>query len=134
MINKIALRLILWILPGVLAYFFYILLAHGEVSLLSCSFYQDTSLECPGCGGQRALLAIGQGKFLLALEYNALIYFFIVLLLYCYIALIEVWIFKNTFFLANYGLPWWFSYFFLAVVLIYFIARNFTRIKEFVIL
>lgn len=49
-----------------------------------CPFYALTGMPCPGCGGTRALMALGQGEVLTALSYNGfgLVVFFAAALLW----------------------------------------------------
>jgi hypothetical protein len=44
---------------------------------LSCPFRQVTGLDCPGCGGTRAVLALGRGQLAEALHYNACVFLLI---------------------------------------------------------
>jgi hypothetical protein len=39
---------------------------------LSCPFHEATGLDCPACGGTRAISAVLQGRLVTALHYNAL--------------------------------------------------------------
>jgi len=39
---------------------------------LSCPFHEVTGLDCPACGGTRAIASLLQGRFVAALHYNAL--------------------------------------------------------------
>ena len=41
----------------------------------ACLFHRFTGLNCPGCGGQRALHELLHGNFLVALRHNALLIF-----------------------------------------------------------
>ncbi len=41
----------------------------------ACLFHRLTGLNCPGCGGQRALHELLHGNFLVALRHNALLIF-----------------------------------------------------------
>jgi hypothetical protein len=47
-----------------------------------CVFHELTGLECPGCGGSRALYAVLHGRILDALHCNALVVFALPLLIY----------------------------------------------------
>ena len=45
----------------------------GEPPIGSCWFWQEWRLYCPGCGGTRALIALGQGKLLQSLYYHPIL-------------------------------------------------------------
>ena len=46
-----------------------------------CMMYQWTGLHCPGCGGTRAVHELSQGRFLDAIQMNALVILFLPLLM-----------------------------------------------------
>lgn len=65
-----------------------------------------------------------QGGFLKALQYNALLPVYVVLLYWCYIVLIEMGWFKDSKLLSKLMLPSWMGYAFLGLILIYMLVRN----------
>jgi len=92
--------------------------------MVPCSIKKWTSLECPGCGGQRAVYAILKGGFREAFFYNQLIYFYLIVIGYLYVFFVEKYIvrdqkFENKIILSNK-----FAYLFLAVIIIFMIIRN----------
>lgn len=91
---------------------------------VACSFYTKTNLLCPGCGAQRAVSSLFAGNIRLALEYNALIFIYLGVLLYLYVALMEVYLVKNDSFLVKYAMPTWAGYFFILLVLSFCVFRN----------
>lgn len=46
-----------------------------EAFLLKCPIKSATGLSCPGCGSQRAIVALATGHFRDAFRYNAIIFF-----------------------------------------------------------
>jgi len=55
----------------------------------SCAFKQITGLQCPGCGGQRAIYSLLHFQFQEAFQYNSL--------LVCSLPYLSIWIlFENT--------------------------------------
>lgn len=122
--KKWLLRLLFLVVPLVGLFYYYHFFGSNNNEGLSCTFYKDTGWLCPGCGGQRALHALLHGNLLEALQYNVMIILYFPLLAFMYIALVEVYIVKNSSFLAKYALPNWFAYFFIVAILVFFILRN----------
>ncbi|MHC5202622.1 DUF2752 domain-containing protein [Myroides sp. LJL119] len=91
---------------------------------VGCSFYEKTKLLCPGCGGQRAISSLLKGQIKQAIELNALIIVYLLILGYLYIALMEVFVVKNKEFQIKYGIPNWMSYLFIIIMFLFFIIRN----------
>lgn len=58
-----------------------------EQNLLSCSFKSILGVECPGCGMQRAFIALIKGDVLLSLKMNASLIPFIITLFYTFLHL-----------------------------------------------
>ncbi|MBK9284864.1 MAG: DUF2752 domain-containing protein [Sphingobacteriaceae bacterium] len=54
-----------------------------ENNLLACSFKAVLGVECPGCGMQRAFIALIKGDFFLSLQLNPSLLPFIFTLVYC---------------------------------------------------
>lgn len=46
-----------------------------EAFLLKCPIKSATGLNCPGCGSQRAIVALATGHFGDAFRYNAILFF-----------------------------------------------------------
>lgn len=116
-------RLGVYLLPFILAKVYAVY--YGKYTgILSCSFKTRTGWCCPGCGGQRGMYELMQGGFLKALQYNALLPVYVVLLYWCYIVLIEMGWFKDSKLLSKLMLPSWMGYAFLGLILIYMLVRN----------
>ena len=68
---------------GVLLMFFGILLQmEGMLPKTNCVFLNVTHVNCPGCGGSRALMAFIKGRFLTSLLYNPAVLSGALLLIY----------------------------------------------------
>ncbi len=59
-----------------------------EQHLFACSFKSLLGIDCPGCGMQRALIALLRGDVLLSLKLNASLIPFIITLFYTILHLI----------------------------------------------
>ncbi|TDS50819.1 uncharacterized protein DUF2752 [Myroides indicus] len=121
-------RLFLWLLPVFFVFIYYYLFAKEGSVGLPCFFYNTTGWQCPGCGGQRAFYAIFKGEFLESIRYNSLIYFYLILLFYLYILIVEGYILKNEKILFKYGIPEWFGIFFLILMILFFLLRNLDKL------
>ncbi|MEP7318826.1 MAG: DUF2752 domain-containing protein [Panacibacter sp.] len=88
-----------------------------------CFFYLLTGLHCPGCGSQRAIVALLHGNFIDALHNNVLAVAALPLLLYSFIALCI-----NTFTKKIIGQKIFYTPLFvkivLSVVIVFTILRN----------
>lgn len=126
--KKRVIRLFLWLLPVFFVFIYYYLFAKENRTGLSCVFYNTTGWQCPGCGGQRAVYAIFKGEFLQSIRYNPLIYFYLILLFYLYILIVEGYILKNKKILFKYGIPEGFGFFFLILIILFFLLRNVDKI------
>jgi len=51
----------------------YCLLLRGRLPQVPCFFSSVVGIYCPGCGGTRAVMALLEGKFLLAVWYHPLV-------------------------------------------------------------
>lgn len=91
---------------------------------VQCSFYQITGLQCPGCGGQRALHYLLHGEFLKAFRSNAIFVICIPFFVYLYIVLIEVYGLKKQKYLNSFLFSSKFGVIVLVVTLTFFILRN----------
>lgn len=125
--KKWIIRIFFWLIPIILVFIYYHLFTKSSVAL-SCVFYKTTGWQCPGCGGQRAVHSILEGEFLKGIMYNPLIYFYLFLLVYLYVLIIEGYILRNEKFLFRYGLPDWFGVFFLILLGLFFLLRNIDKI------
>lgn len=93
---------------------------------VECSFYKKTNLQCPGCGAQRALSSLVKGNIRQAWQFNPLIFMYISILGFLYVALMEVYVVKNKAFLAKYPIPSWSAYLFIGIMIVFFLYRNYT--------
>lgn len=91
---------------------------------MQCSFHQITGLQCPGCGGQRALHYLLHGEFLKALQSNALFVICLPFFVYLYIVLIEVYGLKKQKHIDNFLFSGRFGLIVLIVTMAFFILRN----------
>lgn len=103
-------------------YYFYNESASGWS--IQCTFYQVTGLQCPGCGGQRALHYLLHGNFATALRYNALFVIFIPFFIYLYIILIKVYGLNQQIYIDNFLFSGKFGWSVLIVAVSFFILRN----------
>lgn len=103
-------------------YFFYNE-ANSEWSM-QCSFHQITGMQCPGCGGQRALHYLLHGELLKALRYNALFVICLPFFIYLYIVLVEVYGLKKQKYIDNFLFSGRFGMIVLIVTMAFFILRN----------
>lgn len=122
-------RLLTWLfvfLLTLLAISYYGILFGKEDQIGMVCFFNDTlGWQCPGCGGQRAVAALLGGDFKDAFVLNPLIYFYIILIGYLIFMLVEGYFLKNQKVIAKFSLPTNFGYWFLILILIFTLLRNF---------
>ncbi|MBA3664560.1 MAG: DUF2752 domain-containing protein [Bacteroidetes bacterium] len=87
-----------------------------EKNLLTCSIKNLTGIECPGCGMQRAFLALIKGDILSSLNFNPSLIPFLLTVLY--VALHLGFSFKN----GARNIIWLFS-FTVAIMFVNFVAK-----------
>ncbi|MDM1045317.1 DUF2752 domain-containing protein [Myroides sp. 1354] len=92
--------------------------------IVNCSIKDYTGWDCPGCGGQRAVDAIVQGKFKDAFYYNQLIYIYLSVIAYIYVLFVEYYLLKNKRFMQRYGFSTRFAFLFIVIIFLFFIIRN----------
>lgn len=91
---------------------------------MQCTFHQVTGLQCPGCGGQRALHYMLHGELFTALRYNALFVIFTPFFIYLYVILVEVYGLKQQLYLNNFFFSGKFGWVVLILTMSFFILRN----------
>lgn len=103
---------------------FYLLAQHG-ISI-GCPLYVHTGLRCPGCGNSRAAIALIEGNFITALNFNLLFPlefgYLLRVLIKCSI---NYWC-SNQF--AYRPHHWWVDAIILGIVVLWGIIRNFLHI------
>ena len=92
--------------------------------IVTCTIKDFTGLDCPGCGGQRAMDALFRGEFKQAFLLNQLIYVYLAMFAYIYVLLVETYLVKNKQFKQKYGFTNWFAFAFIGLILLFFIIRN----------
>ncbi|WP_413512695.1 DUF2752 domain-containing protein [Myroides odoratus] len=92
--------------------------------VVTCTIKEYTGLDCPGCGGQRAVASLLHGKFKEAFYYNPLIYFYLGVFIYIYVLFVETYGLKNKEFMRKLGFSKRFPLFFILVIGLFFIIRN----------
>lgn len=92
--------------------------------MLSCNIKKWTGLNCPGCGGQRAISAILNGEFKQAFHYNQLIYIYLIVMIYVYIFYIEKYLVKDEQIANRLVVSNKFAFYFLLVIILFMIIRN----------
>ncbi|MEC4115107.1 DUF2752 domain-containing protein [Myroides pelagicus] len=122
--KKVLPRLVLYSLPVMVLYYYYAFFGLEDNTGVVCIIHEQIGWLCPGCGGQRALNAMLHGEFIEAFHYNQLIYMYISLIAFLYIAFVEVYILNNRRFKRSIYLPHWFVYALVAIVIVFVIARN----------
>jgi Protein of unknown function (DUF2752) len=108
------------VLAGVFGILIFFVFDPTKVSLFPpCLFHQWTGLDCPGCGGQRALHELLHGNLIAAIRLNAMFVFSLPLFGW----LIPRWLWR-----ARRGEPissnskWWWAY--VAAWLLFGVLRN----------
>ncbi|MGG5505204.1 MULTISPECIES: DUF2752 domain-containing protein [unclassified Myroides] len=91
---------------------------------VTCSIKDYTGLDCPGCGGQRAIDALLKGEWKQAFYYNPLIYVYLGVFIYIYILFVETYLVQNKVFKQRFGFANWFVVGFIGLILLFFIIRN----------
>ncbi|WP_158961264.1 DUF2752 domain-containing protein [Myroides fluvii] len=92
--------------------------------LVTCTIKDFTGLDCPGCGGQRAIDAIIKGKFIAAFYYNQLIYLYLSVIAYIYVLFVESYLLKNKEFVRQFGFTTKFALLFVLAIILFFVIRN----------
>lgn len=112
-------------IPIALLYYYY---TYYHVDVHSqgrqCTFLYLTGLQCPGCGGQRALHSLLHGQIIAALGYNVLFVVGLPMLIYLYYILVQMYILRNEKYRQKTALSTRFLWIFLIVLLLFFILRN----------
>jgi hypothetical protein len=117
--------IILAILAPLLILYFYYIYNEAESSWsVQCSLYQMTGLQCPGCGGQRALHYLLHGELLKAFRYNAIFVLTLPILIYIYFVIVNVYGLKNTKYINTPLLGQYFGIITIIVLIVFFILRN----------
>lgn len=113
------------ILPLLVMYFYF---AHfdaaNDAEGRQCSILYITGLQCPGCGGQRALHYLLHGDVLMALRYNVLFVIGVPFLFYLYYVVLQMYVLKSEKYRNKVVFSSRFAIIFLIVLLLYFILRN----------
>jgi len=124
--KKYILLFVSLLLPAllVLAYFFFFSINGVNYSGAVCVFYEHTGLDCPGCGGQRALYHLLHGHILKALSYNALFVLFLPVFLYMYYVFIRLYIFGHKKYENGIVSNPKFVFALLGVIALFFLLRN----------
>lgn len=112
------------LLPIIVLTFYFIYDANIDGIGVQCSFYQMTGLQCPGCGGQRALHYLLHGEFLKALHSNLLLVIGLPFLIYLYIIIVKVYGLKNAAYINIPLLGRNFGIITIIVILSFFFLRN----------
>lgn len=126
--KKWYIRILLFLIPILLAFYYYKFFGNDGITGVVCIFNKQTGWLCPGCGGQRAIQSLLHGNFNEAFLLNPLIYILLPLLVFLYVALIEVYVFGNKKFLEKYAIPNWFAYVLIILLMFFFIIRNLDKI------
>lgn len=124
MLKNISFRLVAYIVPLVVVYFYARLFGQVGMGGISCTFNDFTGMYCPGCGGQRAFKALLHGEFLKALRFNALIFVMLPILLYAYVYMVETTITSGKGWLAKFTIPSVVGYIVIGLLGVFFILRN----------
>ncbi|WP_341271457.1 DUF2752 domain-containing protein [Clostridium cellulovorans] len=123
--NKIAiLRISLLVLPIISIFIFYLLRYYifSVVKLLpQCTFYEKTSLLCPGCGMTRSILALFRGDILNCLKSNVATMLIVIFGFLKYLELLALSFNKKLFLLPRYPSFYWLG---LTLLILYWILRN----------
>ena len=123
--RKIIVISIAIIIPTIIGYLYY---AHytseGAPWSVQCGFHSLTGLQCPGCGGQRAIHYLLHGELLKALRYNVLFVVGLPFLLYMYWLVVETHGLKKTRCLNSFFYSSFFAKMALVVIGSFFILRN----------
>jgi len=113
------------LMPLLLVYFYYAYYDAGfDSEGRQCTILYLTGLQCPGCGGQRALHYLLHGEILTAICYNILFVVGFPFLLYLYYVLLQMYVLKNEKYLKRTIISTRFVIVFLVVLLLFFILRN----------
>lgn len=89
-----------------------------------CTFHSATGLECPGCGGQRALYLLLHGNVLQALRHNAFFVLALPFLAYFYYMAVRVYILNERHLFSSFVFSSVFGYGLLISLILFFLLRN----------
>ncbi|MDR1810932.1 MAG: DUF2752 domain-containing protein [Prevotella sp.] len=127
-INAIRKWLVLFVailLPAAGLYYYYAFYsAENHALSVQCSFHALTGLQCPGCGGQRALSYLLHGDILKALRYNAFLVVGLPFFLYMYRLIVETYGLKKSRNLGGFFYSPLFAKIVLLALFLFFILRN----------
>ena len=107
-----------------LYYYFALYHVDTESDGRQCTILYLTGLECPGCGGQRALYHLLHGEILTAIRYNVLFVVGVPFLAFLYYVMIQMYVLRNEKYRNKVVFSTRAVYILLAVLLIFFILRN----------
>lgn len=124
MFKNTVIRLVAYLLPLGVVFFYARLFGKVGMGGISCTFYNYSGLYCPGCGGQRAFKAMLHGDFYTAMHSNVLIFVLAPVLLYCYIILVETYWIKNSIWSSKLQFPSFLGYLLVALLGVFFVFRN----------
>lgn len=122
--RRILITFIAVLLPIIALAFYFIYDTNVDGIGVQCSFYKITGLQCPGCGGQRALHYLLHGKLLEALHHNILLVIGLPFLLYLYVIIVKVYVLKNATYTDIPFLGKNFGIITIIVILSFFLLRN----------
>lgn len=115
-------KIVITVFIGIAIVFIYYFFNPAEYFFPPCTFYQTTGLYCPGCGSQRAFHTLLHGNFLTAFRQNLLLPFgLLALTYYTGLQIVRKWLNKPCY---NYLQHRYFTWFFVAFTLLYWILRN----------
>lgn len=117
----IGISIIIWMIPFYIYYKYNPTMPNWAVK---CGFHELTSLNCPGCGGQRAIHALLHGHILEALRYNFIYVIGIPFFMYLYFYAINEYILKNRKQKNNFIFTAKFGFGFAIFIVTFFILRN----------
>lgn len=91
---------------------------------MQCTLYQFTGLQCPGCGGQRALHYLLHGNLTKALRCNVLFVLFLPFFLYLYLIMFQTYGLNKRVSIDNYFFSRSFGLIVLVITVLFVILRN----------
>jgi len=112
------------LVPLLIALFYFSFYNATDSLSIQCTFHQLTGMQCPGCGGQRALSLLLHGEILSALRYNVVFIVGLPVILYIYYVMIEVHFFKKTEYINGFVYSSRFAKLALIAIVAFFVLRN----------